>query len=104
MDWRGMLTDEYGRVSEYLEYVLDGLSKEDLDWRPKDDCNSIGWLVWHLTRQQDLQVSGLMGEEQLWIRDGWHSKFNMPADEGDVGFGHTTEQVAAFKSPDVKTM
>lgn len=104
MDWSGLMTDEYERVSGFVEHILDGLSKNDLDWRPKEDCNSIGWLVWHLARQHDLQIARLMDEDQLWVRDGWHLKFNMPADEGDVGFGHTPEQAAAFKSPEAKTL
>ena len=45
-----------------------------------------------------------MGEEQLWTRDGWYSKFNRPPDREDSGFGHTPEQVAAFKSPDIQTL
>ncbi len=104
MDWSGLMTDEYERVSEFVEHVVNGLSKEDLDWRPQDDCNSIGWLVWHLARQHDAQIASLMSEDQLWISEGWHSKFNMPADGDDVGFGQTPEQTAAFKSPEAKTM
>jgi hypothetical protein len=64
----------------------------------------MGWLVWHLTRQQDAQIASLTGDDQLWVRDGWHAKFDRPADPRDVGFGHTPEQVAAFKSPDTKTL
>jgi hypothetical protein len=45
-----------------------------------------------------------MGDDQLWVRDGWHAKFDRPADPGDIGFGHTPEQVSAFKSPDTKTL
>lgn len=104
MEWHDLLADGYGRVLEYLENVLNGLSEDDLNWQPRHDCNSIGWLAWHLTRQQDAQIASLMGEEQLWIKEGWHSKFDRPADPKDSGFGHSPEQVAAFKSPDVRTL
>ena len=104
MEWNDLLADSYGRILEYLEYVLDGLNQDDLDWQPAEDCNTIGWLAWHLTRQEDAQISSLMGEDQLWISDKWHEKFGMPADESDIGFGHTKEQVAAFRSPDTKTL
>ena len=104
MEWHDLLADGYGRVLESLDNVLHGLSEDDLNWQPSHDCNSIGWLAWHLTRQQDAQISALMGEEQLWNKDGWHSKFNRPDDPKDIGFGHTPEQVAAFKSPDVQTL
>jgi len=104
LEWHDLLADSYNRLPEFLENVLRGLSREDLNWQPRDDCNSIGWLVWHLTRQQDAQIAVLMGEEQLWIKDGWHSKFNRTADPEDNGYGHTPEQVAAFRSPDPKTL
>jgi len=104
MEWHDLLADEYGRVLESMESVLTGLTQDDLNWQPRHDCNSIGWLTWHLTRQQDAQIASLMGEEQLWIKDGWHSKFHRAPDPEDSGFGHTPEQVSAFKSPDVQTL
>ena len=104
MEWNDLLSDGYGRVPEVLERVLKGLNQDDLDWQPRPDCNSIGWLAWHLTRQQDAQIAALMGEEQLWVKEGWHARFNRPPDDGDIGFGHSPEQVAAFKSPDIDTL
>jgi hypothetical protein len=104
MEWNNLLEDGYNRLPGFLENVLRGLSREDLNWQPRKDCNSIGWLVWHLTRQQDAQIAALKGGEQLWIKDGWHAKFNRTADPEDSGFGHTAEQVAAFKSPDPNTL
>ncbi len=104
MEWYDLLSDGYGRVLGFLEHVLDGLTQDDLNWQPRQDSNSIGWLTWHLTRQQDAQIASLMGEEQLWVKDGWHSRFNRPADPDDSGFGHTPEQVSAFKSPDIQTL
>jgi hypothetical protein len=104
MEWHDLLADGYGRVLEFLEHVLKGLSQEDLSWQPSPDSNSIGWIAWHLTRQQDAQIASLMGEEQLWIKDGWHAKFQRSPDHKDGGFGHTPEQVAAFQPPDVQTL
>jgi len=104
MEWHDLLADGYGRVPEFLKSVLSGLTQDDLNWQPRPDSNSIGWLTWHLTRQQDAQIASLIGEEQLWTKDGWHSKFNRPADPEDTGFGHTPEQASAFKSPDFETL
>ena len=64
MEWQDLLMDGYERVLEYLENVLNGLIQDDLKWQPRSDCNSIGWLTWHLTRQQDAQVATLMRAEQ----------------------------------------
>lgn len=99
MDWKDLLEDGFNRVPAYVEHILTGLSREDTSWLPRADSNSIGWLIWHLTRQQDAQVSALMGEDQIWIKDGWHQKFERPDDPHDIGFGDTPEDVAAFKPP-----
>jgi len=104
MEWHDLLADGYGRVLEFMESVLRGLSQEDLNWQPRQDCNSIGRLTWHLIRQQEAQIASMKGDEQLWTRDGWHSRFHRPPDPGDIGFGHTPEQVSAFESPDVQTL
>ena len=104
MEWQDLLADGYGRISEFMESVLSGLNEEDLSWQPCDDSNSIGWLFWHLTRQQDAQIAALMGGEQLWIKDGWHARFNRPSDPGDSGFGHSPEQVSAFEAPDARIL
>ncbi len=99
MNSRGLLIEGYGRIVPFLSHVLDGLPEDRLDWRPHPDANSIGWLAWHLIRQHDAQVAALMDEEQIWISGGFYLRFNRAADPGDIGFGQTPEQVAAFKSP-----
>jgi len=104
MEWYELLVDGFGRVPEFLENVLEGLTQDELNWQPRPDCNSIGWLVWHLTRQQDVQIASLMGEEQLWVKDKWYAKFNRQTEANDIGFGHTPEQATAFKSPEAKTL
>ncbi|NIS67702.1 MAG: DUF664 domain-containing protein [Proteobacteria bacterium] len=104
MDWQGLITDGYGRVLQVLEKALDGLTPDDLNEQPHPDCNSMGWLAWHLTRVQDDHIADLMGEEQLWIKDGWHARFNRAPDRKDIGFGHSSEDVAAFKSPGVEVL
>lgn len=104
MEWQELIIDGYGRVAQVLQKALDGLAADDLERQPHPDANSIGWLAWHTSRVQDHEVAALMGEEQLWLKDGWHARFGRPADPHDSGFGHTSEDVSAFKSPDVGTL
>lgn len=104
MEWQELIIDGYGRVLEVLEEALDGLTPDDLKEQPHPDCNSMIWLTWHLTRVQDDHIADLMGEGQLWITDGWHTRFNRAPDRKDIGFGHSSEDVAAFKSPNVETL
>ncbi len=104
MEWQELIIEGYGRIPQILEKALDGLSADDLNELPHPDSNSMGWLTWHLTRVQDDHIAALMGEEQLWVRDGWHERFNRAPDPKDIGFGHSSEDVAAFKSPTVETL
>jgi hypothetical protein len=104
MKWQALVNDGYGRVLEALEEALDGLTPDDMNEQPHPDGNSMGWLAWHLTRVQDDHIANLIGEEQLWIKDGWHAKFDRPGDPKDIGFGHSSEDVTAFKSPSVETL
>ena len=53
---RALLVDAFGRVSEAIPGLLDGLRPDELLSRPDPDANSIGWLVWHLARVQDLAL------------------------------------------------
>jgi hypothetical protein len=101
MTWQGLLVDIFERKARELSDVLDGLTSKDLDWRPERGANSIGWLAWHLTRSLDRNLSEIMGEEQLWISDGWHERFDREPDPGETGVGHgPLEQATAFRSPD----
>ncbi|APV44754.1 hypothetical protein Dform_01430 [Dehalogenimonas formicexedens] len=104
MDWRDLSIDGYNRIFELLDPALQGMSQTELNQQPKPDCNSLGWTVWHLARGQDAQIADLAGTEQLWIKDGWHDKFNLPPDPEDTGFGDSIEQVRAFKSPSASVL
>ena len=99
MKWQTLIVDQFNWIEEELGFVLQGLTVEDLNRQPTPDCNSIGWCAWHLTRSHDRNMSEMMGEEQLWIRDKWYLKFNRAADPGETGVGHTTEQATAFFCP-----
>jgi hypothetical protein len=104
MDWKDLFTDSYDEAFKAVERALEGLSQKDLNLQPRPDCNSIGWTAWHLVRGLDDLTSSLTGEEQLWIKDKWHEKFDRSPDPLDSGVGHTPEQVAEFNSPDVQTL
>lgn len=104
MEWQDLLAENYGSALGVLERALKGLKQEDLNWQPRPDCNSIGWTTWHLTRALDGLMSSLTGEEELWIKDEWYNKFNRAPDATDSGFGHSLEQVAGFKCPDIDTL
>jgi uncharacterized damage-inducible protein DinB len=90
-----LLVDAFERIRDAVHPAVNGLSTDDLAFRPQDGSNSIAWLVWHLTRIQDDHVAGLEGEEQVWTAEGWADRFALPLDPADTGYGHGPEDVAA---------
>lgn len=87
-----LMQRSYVRILEAVE----GLTDEQLWYQPAHGANSIGWLVWHLSRFKDLQTGRVAQEEQVWISDGWAKKFGMRNDQH--GMRDTPEQVAAFRA------
>jgi len=92
-----VLCDAFNRVRENVEEVATGLSADDLAWRPGPQANSIGWLLWHLTRVQDDHVAKAADRGQIWITDGWVERFALPFDAHATGYGHRPEDVAAVR-------
>lgn len=88
-----LLQDAFDRIHEEAHQVVTGLSRAQLSERPGPDANSIGWLVWHLTRVQDDHVSEVAGRPQTWTAAGWVDRFGLPFDEYATGYGHSSEEV-----------
>jgi hypothetical protein len=102
VEWQELIVDGFERLPDLAEEAMAGVPAADLDRPPAPGANPLGWTVWHLTRVQDGQIADLMGEADLWTRDGWHRKFGRPPDHDDSGYGHTPAQVKAFRSPSAK--
>lgn len=85
---------------EMLDGALEGLDEAAMARQPTDECNSVAWILWHLTRVTDMFIYTRFRDlPQAWITEGWHKKFGMPADEDDRGVGWSAEQVAQWKPP-----
>lgn len=94
-----LLTDAFSRVVDDVESVLDGIADDALVHRPTADANSIAWLIWHLTRVQDDHVADVAGADQVWTSDGYAERFALPLETGDIGYGHSSEQVGQVHAP-----
>lgn len=99
MEGATLVIDALARVRDMARATLADLSPAELVAPPRPH---IAWLVWHLARVQDANISGLIGRQQLWISDKWHARFDMPPDARDYGSGHrhTEAQVDAFTVKD----
>lgn len=99
-----VLTEYFGRVDDHVAEILDGLSPDDLTWRPAEGTNPIGWLVWHLARVIDAQIADVADMEQVWVTGDWAKGFGLDADPTNSGYGHSPEQVAAVGPRDTAAL
>ena len=89
-----LLADAFSRIQETAHEAVRGLTSSQLAARLDRDANSIAWLCWHLTRVQDDHVAGAFGVPQVWTEYG--KRFELPYPPSDIGYGHSSEQVAQF--------
>lgn len=97
---QAVVVDAFSRVAQALPGALEGLAPQHVLWRPDDGSNSIGWLVWHLTRVQDDHMAGVGGVPQVWSAEGWAERFALPYPRSSIGYGQTSDDVGAFAVSD----
>ena len=92
-----LLEDAFGRIKELVGSVLEDAGSDLLLWRPDPEANSVGWLVWHLTRVQDHHIVGVAGSPQVWSSGGWADTLGIPHDDEVIGYGMSPEEVGAVR-------
>lgn len=97
MDVSSLLLELYGRIPPLARDVVDGLDLATLTAAPSPDTNPVAWLVWHTARVQDHHVSEVLETDQIWVRDGWASRFGLDANPRNTGYGHAAQDVAAVR-------
>lgn len=100
-----LLTDHFQRIHDLYADVVHGLTVEQAHARPGaggEGGNSIAWLLWHAARIQDDHLAGLTGEEQAWAT--WRDRFDLPLDDWDHGYGHSSAQVDSVRVDDLSLL
>ena len=95
MESRDLLLTAFDNVETAVRGALEGIDPQLLTVRVDPDANTIAWLVWHLTRVQDDHVSEVAGTEQAYTAHGWAERFGLPFDPGAIGYGFSSDDVAA---------
>ena len=103
MELKGFLEASLNDMEGRLSTTLDGLTAEELSWRPDPQCHSIGFALWHIYRVEDywFQRFVLRGAE-LYESQGWQEKLGTQPKE--MGYQYTAEQVASFQVPSLETL
>jgi hypothetical protein len=100
-----LLRDSFTRLIEHVDELTDGLTEEVASYQPTPQANSIGWLIWHSARVQDVQVCDIAktldkprSEADVWTRDGWVDRFGLDLPRNDTGYGHRADAVAKVRT------
>jgi hypothetical protein len=82
LDQHAMVHSAKGLRSELWSFeddVLGGLSDNELRFIPAGEEHSIAWVLWHLTRVEDVTMNILVaGKDQLFLTENWYlrTKYN----------------------------
>lgn len=87
-------------VKTAMGHVLEGLSQEEVNWRPGSGCNSIGLILFHMAKTEDGMLQGILRKEPLiWETERWYEKLGLSKEE--EGAHYTVDQVNAFQVPEL---
>jgi len=101
MDARDLLLDEHGRMhaatvtgdkGTLAERTFGGLSDEQMRVRPREDLNSLAWLMWHIARAEDIFSNVILSGRDQVADDGWLARLKIS--RRDFGIGMTKPEVA----------
>ena len=95
MEVSHLLRELHGRVRPLVEAAVEDLSPAQLTWAPAPGANTIGWLIWHLTRVQDHHLADLVGDSQLLPT--FADRFGRAPDVDATGYGDSPEEVASVR-------
>ena len=86
MDTITFIRDSLNQVQLRLMGTCDGLTQEQVEWRPAPYANNIGFILWHIARGEDRMIGQLSGAGvDLWESEGWYKRFGQPVEMPDPG-------------------
>ncbi|HSE04007.1 MAG TPA: DinB family protein [Methylomirabilota bacterium] len=101
MDARDLLLDEHGRMhtsavagekANLADRTFGGLSDEQMRVRPREDLNSLAWLMWHIARAEDIFANVILSGRNQVVDDSWLARLKIS--RRDFGIGMTKPEVA----------
>src|SRR2546428_4895987 len=101
MDVRDLFLDQHaamhsvavgGNKMSAAERTFTGVTDEQMRMRPREDLNSLAWLMWHIARAEDIMVNAvLIGRDQV-LDGSWRSRLRVA--RKDFGIGMTKAEVS----------
>ncbi len=100
MDIRDLFLDQHaamhsaavgGNKMSAAERTFTGLTDEQMRVRPREDLNSLAWLMWHIARAEDSIVNLMLGGRPQLFDDTWMKRLGVT--RRDFGIGMTSAEV-----------
>ena len=80
-----------GNKMSAAERTLGGLTEDQMRLRPREDLNSIAWLVWHIARAEDIILNPVLAGREQVFGDSWMRRLGI--DRKDFGIGMASAEV-----------
>ena len=81
-----------GNKMSASERAFTGLTDEQMRVRPREDLNSLAWLMFHISRAEDIFVNTILGARtQLFDDESWAKRLAIT--RRDFGIGMTSAEV-----------
>jgi DinB family protein len=100
MDARDLFLDQHaamhsaavgGNKMSAAERTFAGLTDQQMRVRPREDLNSLAWLLWHIARAEDIVVNTVLTGRSQVCDDGWLGRLGIT--RRDFGIGMTSAEV-----------
>jgi hypothetical protein len=101
MDARDLLLDEHARMhasavtgekGTLAERTFGGLSDDQMRARPREDLNSLAWLMWHIARAEDIFANVILSGRDQVLDEEWLGRLKTA--RRDFGIGMTKPEVS----------
>ena len=80
-----------GNKMSAAERTFSGLTDEQMRVRPREDLNSLAWLLWHIARVEDAMVNRVLAGGGPVLDDSWKRRLGIA--RPDFGIGMTSAEV-----------
>ena len=80
-----------GNKMSAADRAFAGVIDEQMRVRPREDLNSLAWLMWHIARVEDIVVNQVVGGGGQLFDDAWMKRLNVA--RRDFGIGMTSPEV-----------
>ena len=98
MDARSLFLDQHaamhsvavgGNKLSTAERIFTGLTDEQMRVRPREDLNSLAWLMWHIARAEDVIVNMVLAGRSSVFDDAWMKRLGVNRKDFGIGMNST---------------